>query len=417
MDRIIVRGGNVLRGRVEASGAKNATLPMMAAALLAEGTSCLKRAPRLKDVSTMAHLLRILGARVDEHDGEIHLHIRDCDYHEAPYELVKTMRASVYVLGPLLARLGRARVSLPGGCALGPRPIDQHIKGMIALGAEIDLEHGYVFARAERLKGGKIFFDISTVGATINCLMAATLARGTSVLANAACEPEVIAVADFLTLMGARIHGAGSSNITVEGVDSLRPAEVTVLPDRIEAGTLAIAGAMTGGEITVAACRPTDLEALTAKLIEAGVKVEEGEDELRIAAPEELQGLEIVTRPYPGFPTDLQAQMMSLLCRARGVSRITETIFPERFHHVAELRRLGADIALEDNVSSVKCVSQLSGAPVMAGDLRGSAALVLAGLVAKGETTVSRVYHLDRGYERMVEKLASLGADIERVSS
>jgi UDP-N-acetylglucosamine 1-carboxyvinyltransferase len=274
-----------------------------------------------------------------------------------------------------------------------------------------------VFARAERLKGGKIFFDISTVGATINCLMAATLARGTSVLANAACEPEVIAVADFLTLMGARIHGAGSSNITVEGVDSLRPAEVTVLPDRIEAGTLAIAGAMTGGEITVAACRPTDLEALTAKLMEAGVKVEEGEDELRIAAPEELQGLEIVTRPYPGFPTDLQAQMMSLLCRARGVSRITETIFPERFHHVAELRRLGADIALEDNVSSVKCVSQLSGAPVMAGDLRGSAALVLAGLVAKGETTVSRVYHLDRGYERMVEKLASLGADIERVSS
>jgi UDP-N-acetylglucosamine 1-carboxyvinyltransferase len=371
--------------------------------------------PRLKDIETMAHLLRVLGARVERNGGTLAIHTHQCNYAEAPYELVKTMRASVYVLGPLVARLGRARVSLPGGCALGPRPIDLHIKGMRALGAEITLEHGYVVARAGRLRGARINFDISSVGATANVLMAAVLAKGTSELTNAACEPEITALADLLNLMGAHIRGAGTTTITIEGVDSLSPVEASVIPDRIEAGTIAIAAAMTGGDVRLTGCVPGHLGALTEKLEEAGVSVDEGAGTLRVAARNTLRAIDITTLPYPGFPTDLQAQMMSLLVRAQGVSRLTDNIFPERFNHVPELRRMGADIVLERNTAVVRQVPRLMGAPIMASDLRGSAALVLAGLVAEGETEVNRVYHLDRGYERLVEKLASLGATIERV--
>jgi UDP-N-acetylglucosamine 1-carboxyvinyltransferase len=413
MDRIVIHGGRPLAGEIEASGAKNAALPMMTAALLADGTTRLRNVPRLKDVSTMAHLLRVLGARVERQGNELVLSARECDYDEAPYELVKTMRASVYVLGPLLARLGRARVSLPGGCALGPRPIDQHIKGMQMLGARVTLEHGYVVARADRLQGTRIEFDLTSVGATANVLMAAVLAHGTTELANAACEPEIVALADLLNAMGAHVSGAGTPTIYVEGVAGLRPVEAEVIPDRIEAGTLAIAAAITGGDVRLRGCRPSDLLALMEKLRQAGVGVEARGDVLHITS-DELSAIEVETSPHPGFPTDLQAQMLALLCVARGESRVTDTVFPERFNHVAELRRMGAEIDLEGNTARVR-TSRLSGAPVMASDLRGSAALVLAGLVAEGETIVNRVYHLDRGYERLESKIASLGAEIARV--
>lgn len=417
MDAIAVRGGRRLGGEVEASGSKNATLPMMAAALLADGTTRLGHVPRLKDIATMAHLLRVLGARVEHEDGTLAVTTQDCDYDEAPYELVKTMRASVYVLGPLLARLGRARVSLPGGCALGPRPIDQHIKGMERLGAVVTLEHGFVVARCPggRLRGDRICFDVSSVGATANCLMAAVLARGTTELANAACEPEIPALAELLRLMGARIEGDGTKTIRVEGVDALKAAAVEVPPDRIEAGTLAIAVAATGGEATVRRGRPAELVALFAKLEEAGVQVRAEGDAFHVRAPERLKAVDIVTQPYPGFPTDLQAQMTAMLCRAGGVSCVTDTIFPERFNHVMELRRMGARIELEGARALVHPVERLSGAPVMANDLRGSAALVIAGLMAEGETVVGRVYHLDRGYEGLEKKLVALGAEVRRV--
>lgn len=417
MDAIAVRGGRRLAGEVEASGSKNATLPMMAAALLAEGATRLSRVPRLKDISTMGHLLRVLGARVEQENGDLVITTHECDYDEASYELVKTMRASVYVLGPLLARLGRARVSLPGGCALGPRPIDQHIMGMERLGATITLEHGFVVARCPggRLRGGRIQFDVSSVGATANCLMAAVLARGTTEMVNAACEPEIPALAEFLRLMGARIQGDGTTTIVVEGVEALRPVTAEVPPDRIEAGTLAIAAAATGGEVTVRRGRPGELGALFEKLEEAGIEVRVEGDAFHVRAGGVLGAVDLVTMPYPGFPTDLQAQMTAMLCRARGESHLTDTIFPERFNHVAELRRMGANIVLEGAQAIVHHVDSLSGAPVMANDLRGSAALVIAGLMAEGETVVSRVYHLDRGYEGLERKLAALGADVRRV--
>lgn len=414
MDKFIVVGGNKLRGKVGVSGAKNAALPLMAATILCPGKSVIENVPALRDVETMSHLLRILGAEVVLEDHVLTLDTIACNGHEAPYELVKTMRASIYVLGPLLARHGRARVSLPGGCAWGPRPVDFHIRGMQALGAEVELEHGYIVAQAKKLKGAQIHFDIPSVGATANLMMAATLARGTTVIENAAREPEIVQLADFLVKMGARVDGAGTDRVEVEGVHSLHPARERIIPDRIETGTFMVAVAITRGKAEVEGCVPEYVASLVAKLREVGVKVEERGSSILVEAPFGLKAVDITTAPYPGFPTDLQAQMMALMSVARGSSLITETVFYDRFTHVAELRRLGADIKVDGNVAVVTGVRRLSGAPVMATDLRASAALVLAGLVAEGETEISRVYHIDRGYERIEEKLSALGAEIRR---
>lgn len=414
MDKIVIRGGRPLRGVTSAAGSKNATLPIQTAALLAPGEYRFTNVPRLRDVTTMARLLETLGATFHQEGNDFYLDTRGVTSREAPYELVKTMRASVYVLGPLLARFGEARVSLPGGCAWGPRPIDLHIKGMKALGAEVQLEEGYVHARAERLRGADIHLDIASVGATGNILMAAVAATGTTRIFNAAQEPEIPALADFLNDMGARITGAGSGQITIEGGAPLHPAPARIIADRIEVGTYLIGGAMTGGDITVTNARPDHLRALLTKLEETGARVEESNGDIRVVGPERPRPFEVTTDYYPGFPTDLQAQMMAMAAVASGTSIITDKVYHDRFTHVGELQRLGADIQLNRNVAVVKGVESLSGAPVMATDLRASAALVLAGLVAKGETHISRVYHIDRGYERIEERLTALGADIHR---
>lgn len=420
MDAIEVRGGRPLSGEVPVSGSKNATLPILAAALLAEGTHKLSNVPELADVATTARLLRHMGCEVERGEGEAHDRILITVGHtlipEAPYELVKTMRASVLVLGPLVARLGHARVSLPGGCAIGARPIDQHLKGLQALGAEITLEHGYVEAKAPKgLKGATIVFDMPTVTGTENLLMAATLARGRTVLENAAREPEVEDLAAVLIGMGAKIEGVGTAIITIDGVDSLRPMQHAVVADRIEAGTLVIAAAITGGDVIVRRCRMEHLDAVSAKLREAGVRLEPVEDGVRVQGPSELGAVDFRTAPYPGFPTDMQAQMMALLTVAQGSSVVQETVFENRYMHVLELGRMGADIRVDGHTAVIKGVGRLSGAPVMATDLRASASLVLAGLRAEGTTLVQRVYHLDRGYERLESKLAALGADVRRV--
>jgi UDP-N-acetylglucosamine 1-carboxyvinyltransferase len=416
MDEIWVRGGKRLSGSVAVSGSKNATLPVLAAALLAPGVYRFTNVPALKDVATMLEMLGRFGVKSRRTGpSAVEVDTRGQVNAEAPYELVKTMRASIYVLGPLLARYGEARVSLPGGCAWGPRPVDLHIRGMEALGADVAIEHGYIVARSERLRGSNISFDISSVGATGNLLMAAATASGDTVIENAACEPEITALADFLNAMGAKIEGIGSPTLTVRGVPELHPADTAMIPDRIEAGTLLAAAAITGGDVEVTNIDPSHLGAVLSKFETAGCSVERGDRSARVRAPERPEALSVTTAPYPGFPTDMQAQFMALLSVGNGVSTLVDTIYRDRFTHVAELQRLGADIRVDGNRALVHGVESLSGAPVMATDLRASAALILAGLVAGGETKVSRVYHLDRGYERLEEKLGRLGADIRRV--
>ena len=418
MDSIIIQGGRALNGTVEASGAKNAALPLLAAAILADGPMSYRRIPHLRDITTMLTLLANQGADVSMDDsGRVRVDASGSSRPEAPYELVKTMRASALVLGPLLARFGQARVSLPGGCAIGARPMDMHLKGLEAMGARIRMEQGYVVADAPGgLRGARIVFDKVTVTGTENLMMAATLAEGETVLENAAREPEVVNLAESLIEMGARIQGHGTDMIRIEGVDALHGAEVSVIADRIEAATYLAAGLITGGEVTVTQVNPTMLDAFLARVRDAGATVETGPDWVRCSAGERLSGVNIQTSPHPGFPTDLQAQFMALMCVARGSSVIRETIFENRFMHVQELRRMGADIVLNGNTAVVEGRERLSGAPVMATDLRASASLVLAGLAASGETTISRVYHIDRGYERIEEKLRRLGADIERLT-
>lgn len=416
MDKLILRGGVPLRGRVEVSGAKNAALPAMAACLLTDQPIQLRRVPRLGDVKTILALLNHMGVQVDRAGQDVlTLHAGRLSRLEALYRLVRTMRASVLVLGPLLARFGRARVSLPGGCAIGPRPINLHLAGLEKMGAEISLNAGYVEAKAPRLKGARIAFEGQTVTGTENLMMAATLADGVTVLENAACEPEVADLGALLNRMGARVEGAGTSTITIEGVESLKGSEHEVIPDRIETGTFMVAAAITCGDVTITRCDPRHVEAVTDKLQEAGVGVEEGNGSLRVWADGPVRAVHVRTHPYPGFATDMQAQMMALMATAEGTSVITETVFENRFMHVNELLRMGADIKVVGNTAFVRGVPRLSGAPVMATDLRASASLILAGLAADGVTTLSRVYHLDRGYETIERKLLGLGASIERI--
>jgi UDP-N-acetylglucosamine 1-carboxyvinyltransferase len=417
MDRFRVVGPNRLQGRIRAAGAKNAALPSLAATLLADAPVVLRGVPRVADIRTMRRLLAHDGVRSEERDGVLELQpSTGSAADEAPYELVKTMRASVLVLGPLLARRGRARVSLPGGCAIGVRPIDQHLAGLEALGATVELTQGYVEARADRLSGARFTFALPTVTGTENVMMAATLARGTTVLENCAREPEIEDLARLLVAMGASIEGAGEERITIEGVDRLGGADHTILPDRIEGGTYLIAAAATGGDVTVDNLRASDLGPLLEKLQSSGAAVESGPDWIRVWRDGELLPCDVVTAPHPGFPTDLQAQYMALMTQARGQSAIRETVFENRFQHVPELARMGALIAVEGNLAKVAGPTRLSGAKVMATDLRASACLVIAALVADGETLIHRIYHLDRGYEAMDTKLQSLGGRVERIA-
>lgn len=415
MDKLVIQGGVPLAGEIKVSGAKNAALPILCAALLTPETLRVRNVPHLRDVTTMLTLLGQMGVDVslDEKLGVSLTAARLADP-VAPYELVKTMRASILVLGPLTARFGEARVSLPGGCAIGQRPVDQHIKGLQALGAQISIEHGYIHARAARLKGARLVMDVVTVTGTENLMMAAALAQGTTIIENAAREPEVVDLALCLNAMGARVQGAGSDVVRIEGVDRLQGADYSVMPDRIETGTFLVAAAATGGSIRLRQARADTLDAVVAKLREAGATVECGEDWIALKAPRELRAVSVRTAPYPAFPTDMQAQFMALNSVARGTAVVTETIFENRFMHVQELRRLGADIEVEGNTAVVRGVPRLEGARVMATDLRASASLVLAGLMAEGETVVDRVYHLDRGYECIEEKLGQLGARIKR---
>ncbi len=415
--RLEIDGGIPLRGEVAASPAKNAALPALAAALLTPEPVVLENLPALADVTTISDLLERLGAEFRrEPDGATRVQVPLLKSHEAPYELVSTMRASVLVLGPLLARTGVARVALPGGCAIGLRPIDLHLKGLRRLGAEIGIENGYVEARSSRLKGARITLDLVTVTGTENLMMAAVLAEGTTVIENAAREPEVVDLARLLGAMGATIEGAGSERIEIVGASELGGCRHRIIPDRIETGTLLVAGAITGGDVTVTNAVPRHLGALLAKLEEAGGLVEAGEDWVRCRGPERPRPADVITSPHPGFPTDMQAQVMTLLGLADGLSRITETIFENRFMHAAELCRMGARIEIDGATAIVRGVPRYQGAPVMATDLRASASLVLAGLAAGGRTEVSRVYHLDRGYERLEAKLQALGGRVRRVA-
>ncbi|HEX3127754.1 MAG TPA: UDP-N-acetylglucosamine 1-carboxyvinyltransferase [Thermoanaerobaculia bacterium] len=416
MDKFHIVGPSRLVGRVRASGAKNAALPALAATLLADGEPLtLHRIPRVRDIRTMMRLLDHLGVSSEE-SGEALVFHRDrpTSDHDAPYDVVKTMRASVLVLGPLLARFGHARVSLPGGCAIGVRPIDQHLRGLEALGASVELSHGYVEARADQLRGARFRFDMPTVTGTENVLMAAALAKGTTVLENCAREPEIVDLANLLNTMGARISGAGEERIEIEGVDGLRGGEHTIIPDRIEGGTYLIGAALTRGDVTLEGSSPADLAPLLDKLAEAGASVEIDGTGIRVRAGDGLMACDLDTEPHPGFPTDLQAQWMALMTSADGVSTIRETIFENRFQHAPELVRMGADIRVEGGSARVYGARRLTGAGVMATDLRASACLVLAGVAAEGETVVDRIYHLERGYEGMELKLQSLGARVAR---
>jgi UDP-N-acetylglucosamine 1-carboxyvinyltransferase len=415
MDKFAITGGTPLKGEIPTGGSKNSALPALAAALLTEEPVVLKRIPRVRDIRTIERLLVDIGSKVEAEGETVRLHTPHIVCSEAPYELVKTMRASSLVLGPLVARCGRARVSLPGGCAIGARPIDQHLKGLEALGARIELEHGLVSAKAKRLRGATIVFDMVTVTGTENLMMAAALAKGCTTLENAACEPEVEEMARVLNKMGARIRGAGTSLVTIEGVDELHPLDHAIIPDRVEAGTLMVAAAVTRGNVLVQDCLPEHLDAVIAKLRAAGVQVTIEGDAIRVVGRSEIRPADIATRPYPGFPTDMQAQFMVLMAQAHGQSVLSENIFENRFMHVPELRRMGADIVVEGHTAIVRGPTKLKGAKVMATDLRASACLVLAGLVAAGTTEVLRVYHLDRGYEHLEKKLRGLGADIRRV--
>lgn len=424
MDRIFIRGGNRLSGRLKISGAKNAALTLMPCAILTDEPVTLRNLPRLADVDGFGHLLnqigastRVEGTRPEDFGRVMTIRAGQLFSTEAPYDIVRKMRASILVLGPILARAGEARVSLPGGCAIGNRPIDLHLKALEAIGAEIELTAGYVKASAPggRLSGGRYTFPVVSVGATENALMAAVTAKGTTVLGNAAREPEIVDLCRLLIAMGARIDGVGTETLTIEGVDRLHGATYSVMPDRIEAGSYACAAAITGGDLELVGACAEDMRATLAALTQAGVTVEESRDSIRVTAHGPLQPLNLSTAPFPGFATDMQAQFMAMLCKAEGTSTLTETIFENRYMHVPELARMGADIQVHGRTAMVKGVEKLTGAPVMATDLRASMSLILAGLAAEGETSVSRVYHLDRGYERLEEKLSAVGADIERV--
>ena len=417
MDKIVIEGGQPLKGSVRISGAKNAVLPILAATLLTRGRNIIDGVPKVRDVATMIQLLKDLGAEVESNRNEkIVLDTSNANNTEAPYDLVSTMRASCLVLGPLLAKLGRARVSLPGGCAIGARPIDLHIKGLEAMGAKVWLEQGYVHGTVDSgLKGTQFYFDTVSVTGTANLMMAASLADGETILENAAKEPEVVFLADILNQAGAKIEGQGTDMITIQGVSSLQPIECRIFPDRIEAGTYMIAAAITEGEVLIENCIPQHLEPIILKLQEAQVDVEVEDSSILVRGGRPLQAINARTHPYPGFPTDIQAQFMALMTLSRGQSIIMETVFENRFMHVAELKRMGADITLDGNTAIINGVQGLSGAPLMATDLRASASLVLAALAAKGQSIISRVYHIDRGYVSMEQKLSNLGARIKRV--
>ena len=416
MDRLLITGGRPLAGEVRVSGAKNAALPIMCAALLTDQPLALDNVPRLMDVRTMAKLLAQMGVDVgSQDDGRIELRAREVKDPTAGYEMVKTMRASVLVLGPLLARCGRARVSLPGGCAIGARPVDQHVKGLQAMGADITVEHGTMNASAKRLRGARIVMDMVTVTGTENLMMAATLAEGTTLLENAAREPEVVDLANCLRAMGARIEGAGTDTIRIDGVACLAGAKHRVMPDRIETGTYLAAVAAAGGKVRLAGAAPDTVGATVEKLVEAGARIALGADSIDIEMDARPKSVSLTTAPYPGFPTDMQAQFMALDCIAAGTGTITETIFENRFMHAQELQRMGADISIQGNTAVVRGVERLQGAKVMATDLRASASLVVAGLAAQGETLIDRIYHLDRGYEGLDKKLSALGARISRL--
>ncbi|MBI3332643.1 MAG: UDP-N-acetylglucosamine 1-carboxyvinyltransferase [Candidatus Omnitrophica bacterium] len=417
MEKLIIRGGRALKGTVKVSGSKNSTLPILAAALLTDDLCVLEGVPNLRDVTTMIRILRNMGLKVVQEGGRVTVEPNGYKAWEAPYRLVSTMRASFCVLGPLLAKHGQAKVSLPGGCVIGPRPVDLHLKGLRALGAGLKVEGGYVLARARELKGSTIYLGGafgSSVLATANVMMAACLARGRAVIENAACEPEVVDLAEVLIKMGARIQGHGTPVVTVEGVRRLNGFTHRVIPDRIEAGTLLVAAAVTGSELLVQGARPEQMGAVIDKLREAGIEVTLSDGAIRVRPKRTLRPVDVTTLPYPGFPTDMQAQLMALMCQTPGISVITEKIYPDRFMHVAELGRMGAQVKLEGACAIVQGVKRLSGAPVMASDLRASAALVLAGLAARGTSEVARIYHLDRGYDRVDVKLTQLGADIQR---
>jgi UDP-N-acetylglucosamine 1-carboxyvinyltransferase len=415
MDKLVIRGGKRLKGVVEMSGAKNAALPIIAASLLSQGSSTISRVPNLRDVRTAGHLIKHLGAEFSYEDKKAVINARRIRILEAPYELVRTMRASVLVLGPLLARFGKAKVSLPGGCAIGARPINLHLMGLERMGARIELESGYVVAKARRLKGASIYLDIPTVTGTENLMMAASLAKGRTLLENVAREPEVVDLANALISMGAKIEGAGESVIRIEGVDELRPLNYTVIPDRIETGTFMTIAGITGGDIIIKGCRPEHLDAPIMKLRETGITFERVPEGMRVVGPSRPKAADVKTMPYPGFPTDMQAQFTAIMSIAEGTSIINETIFENRYMHVAELRRMGANITVEGFTATVKGVKRLKGAPLMATDLRASASLVVAALAAEGETIIHRIYHLDRGYEKIEEKLPGLGANVRRV--
>ncbi len=415
MDKMIVRGGRPLSGEVHVSGAKNSALKLLFASLLAEGEHIFENVPELKDIESAILLLESLGAKIDREGKTLRVYTAPPKAYEAHYDLVRKMRASILCLGPLLTKYGKAQVSLPGGCAIGTRPINLHLEGMKAMGAEVQLREGYVHAEAKRLQGANILFEFATVGGTENIMMAATLAEGTTIIENAAKEPEIVDLANYLIKMGAKISGAGSSIIKVEGVEKLTPSTHKVIPDRIEAGTLLLAGAITRGDVIVKDCIPDDLDALVLKLRESGFKIETGINSLRVLPAKTWKGVDITTAPHPAFPTDLQAQFMALMTIAEGTSVITETVFENRFMHVSELLRMGADITPKSRVAVVRGNPKgIQGAPVMATDLRAGASLVLAGLAANGETQISRIYHLDRGYENLESKLQKLGADIFR---
>ncbi len=419
MDKLVIKGGKQLEGTVSVSGSKNATLPIaVAASILGDGACVINNVPDLRDVETLRSVLEVLGAVTKFKDSTLHIAPRNEIVYEAPYDLVRKMRASIYVLGPLLARLGRAKVSFPGGCAIGPRPIDLHIKGLEQLGAQIEIKEGYIHARADRLAAADM--DLSgvhgpSVGATANVMMAATLAEGTTVIRSAAREPHISDLANFLNAMGAEIEGIGTSVLKIHGVKQLRGTEYSIVPDDIEAGTFMVAGAITGGDVFVKDAVQENLEAVSAKLSDAGVQLDWKDDGVRVTTPRQLSAIELNTEPFPGFPTDMQAQMTGLLSLVPGTSIITEAVHTDRFMHVAELNRMGADILVRGHRATVRGVPKLSGAPIMASDLRAGAVLVLAGMAAEGETVVSRVYHIDRGYERIEEKLTAIGANIVRI--
>lgn len=414
MDKLVIRGGNKLKGTVEISGSKNAALPIMAASLLASGEHHIDNVPHLRDISTMGRLLANLGAGFHHEKNRVILDCSKINSFEAPYDLVSTMRASVLVLGPLVARLGKAKVSLPGGCAIGARPINLHLMGLEKMGAAITLKSGYVIAKAKRLKGTSVCFDIPTVTGTENIMMAAVLAEGKTLIENAAREPEVVDLADALKSMGAHIQGAGDSVIEIEGVGRLKPLRHSVIPDRIETGTFMAAAGITGSDITIRKCNLQHLDAVVNKLKDTGIRFRPVSGGVKVSGPGCLKSVNVKTMPYPGFPTDMQAQIMAMMAVAGGTSVISESIFENRFMHVAELKRLGADISIEGGTATVRGASKLRGAPLMATDLRASASLIIAALAAEGETTIKRIYHLDRGYEHIEEKLVKIGADVRR---